>query len=164
MHLTDITHVPFDFLDTFYRCHTIDRTELQGAYATWCAANNLRVADPDDGSFSAWLTQQMDQLDEESWMPIAIVRNAMMHLNSLIDVCAKHWQPGARLLPYSGRQTIVDERAGIIVFEDPELGDEAPLLVQFGLLSTSPCFQTDCYDPADIWQTLDLTVPTTKEN
>lgn len=162
MHLTDITKVPFEFLDRFYGEHTVFDDELDQVYADWCERNGLQRTPEYSGSFHEWLSSFMDQLTDDSWMPRAVVEDAMDHMNLLIDECAKHWSAGAPCRPLG--HGIVAEYAGIIIHEDPEHGDESPLLVQFGMFEGSPCFQTDCYDPADIWITLNLNFPAAKEN
>lgn len=162
MHLTDITKVPFDFLDTFYGADTVFDDELDQVYADWCERNGLQRTPEYSGSFHEWLSSFMDQLTDDSWMPRAVVEDAMDHINLLVDECAKQgWQRAAPCAVLS--PAIIDEYAGIVIHAHTEHGDESPLLVQFGMFEGSPCFQTDCYDPADIWTTLNLTFPATKE-
>lgn len=155
MFLTNYRLVPLDFLVTLYDSETVYQYELVDVYIKWCARHGLKATPEDDASFSLWLSTHMDQLTEDSWMPIATVQGAMHHMNDLIALCAKWWTSTTVRLPF-GNLGIINEYAGIIVYEHPEYGDEAPLLVQFGVFQDAPCFQTDCYDVSDIWQALGL--------
>jgi hypothetical protein len=161
-YLTDHRTTPYDFLATFYDQHFVSEAELGEAYDDWCEVHDLATgtgADR-DRNMRAWAASFMDQLTDEDWLPNAISEHAMEHWNLLIALAQTDWQLGGEQLRTS--QQALDEYAGIIVFEDAELGDEAPLRVQFGYYSTSPVFITDTYDIADVWNALGMSFPAAK--
>ena len=170
-YLTDYRRTPYDFLATFYDEHILDEDQLEDVYLEWCEDHHIKPATGEERerNMLVWIRECMDQLTEDSWMPIGISEHAMEHWNLLIALAQTDWQLGGEQLRTS--QQALDEYAGIIVFEDAELGDEAPLRVQFGSYSTSPVFVTDTYDIADVWNALGMSVaaakyttPSNKEN
>lgn len=161
-YLTDIRTVPYGFLATFYDQHFIEADELDEAYADWCEVNDLATGTGADRerNMIAWAADFMDQLTDEDWLPNAIGEHAMEHWNLLIALCRTDWELTDKQL--SSTHQALDEYAGIIVFEDAELGDEAPLRVQFGYYSTSPVFITDTYDIAEVWHMLGMSFAAAK--
>lgn len=160
--LTDHRKTPYDFIVCFYSEHVVDEPELDEAYADWCEVHDLAPGTGADREHNrwAWARECMDQLTEDSWLPLGISEHALEHWNLLIGLAQTDWQLGGEQLRTT--QQALDEYAGIIVFEDAELGDEAPLRVQFGCYSDSPVFITDTYDVADVWNTLGMSVAAAK--
>ena len=99
----------------------------------------------------------VSSLSDEDWLPLGISEHALEHWNLLIALAQTDWQLGGEQMRTT--QQALDEYAGIVVFEDAEHGDKAPLRVQFGHYSTSPVFVTDCYYIADVWTALGLSFP-----
>lgn len=158
-YLTDHRTTPYDFLATFYDQHFVSDEELGEAYDDWCEVHDLNTGTGEEreANMLVWARQFMDRLTDEDWLPNAISEHAMEHWNLFIALAQTDWQLTDKQMTCS--QQALDEYAGIIVFEDAELGDEAPLRVQFGYYSTSPTFITDTYDIADIWNALGLSFP-----
>ena len=161
-YLTDHRTTPYAFLATFHDQHFVSEAELGEAYEDWCEVHELKTGNGEEreANMRAWAREFMDQLTDEDWLPNAISEHAMEHWNLLIALAQTDWQLGGEQLRTS--QQALDEYAGIIVFEDAELGDEAPLRVQFGYYSTSPVFVTDTYDIADVWNALGMSVAAAK--
>jgi len=157
--LTDHRTTPYDFLATFYDAQFVSDTELGEAYDDWCEVHDLNpgTGEEREAAMLMWARECMDQLTDEDWLPLGISEHAMDHWNMLIARAKLNWEPGGEQLRTT--QQALDEYAGIIVFEDAEHGDEAPLRVQFGHYSTSPVFITDCHYIAEVWTALGLSFP-----
>lgn len=162
VYLNDHRTTPYDFLVTFYDQHFVSETELSEAYDDWCEVHDLNpgTGEEREAAMLVWARECMDQLSDDSWLPLGISEHALDHWNMLIARAKLNWESGGEQLRTT--QQALDEYAGIIVFEDAEHGDEAPLRVQFGHYSTSPVFVTDTYDIADIWNALGLSFPAAK--
>lgn len=164
VYLTDHRTTPYDFLATFYDTHFVSDTELSEAYDDWCEVHDLNpgTGEEREAAMLVWARQFMDRLTDEDWLPNAISEHAMEHWNMFIALAQTDWQLTAKQMTCS--QQALDEYAGIIVFEDDELGDEGPLRVQFGHYLTSPAFITDCHDVKDVWLALGLDFPAAQYN
>jgi len=161
-YLTDHRTTPYDFLATFYDQHFISEAELSEAYDDWCEVHDLNpgTGEEREAAMLVWARECMDQLSDEDWLPLGISEHALEHWNLLIALAQTDWQLGGEQLRTT--QQALDEYAGVLVFEDAEHGDEAPLRVQFGTYSTSPVFVTDTYDIADVWNALGMSFPAAK--